>query len=100
MHRQKQEQSSGFRRVACTRTGTALASTCAICLMVALLAIAMCSTRTLTRAHIAAGCARSCRFLNSQIGYVIYFLKNSGTLGTDLNLSPVSTNQCAFSLDI
>ena len=63
--KQKQEQNSGFRRVACTRTGTTLTSACAICLVVAHLAIALCSARTLTRTLIATGCARSCRFLNN-----------------------------------
>ena len=66
LHRQKQEQNSGFRRAACARPGTALASTSVICLVVVHSAIAMCSTRTLTRSLIAAVCAQSCRFLNSE----------------------------------
>ena len=65
--KQKQEQNSGFRRVAWARTGTTLTSACAICRVVAHLAVALCSPRTLARTLIAAGCARSCRFLNSLI---------------------------------
>ena len=65
--KQKQEQNSGFRRAAWTRTGAALTSACAMCPAVAHLAMAMCSARALTRTLFAAVCAQSCRFLNSPI---------------------------------
>ena len=64
--KQKQEQNSGFRRAACTRTGAALTSASVVCLVAVRSAIALCSTRTLARTLIASVCAQSCRFLNSE----------------------------------
>ena len=68
LHRLAQGHHSGFRRVAWTRTGTTLTSASAICLVVAHSALMVCSTRPQVPTLIAAGCAQSCKFLNSEIG--------------------------------
>ena len=92
--KQKQEQNSGFRRAAWARAGAALASACALCRAVAHLAIAMCSTRALTRTLIATDCARSYRSLNNMCAGLHIkdtpFCANSCMLGTVLDAKNVN----------